>query len=827
MTARVLFANAELEVRHVPAANASRHVVTFDRYHDDRTLARPGFGEDFFIRHGIAATHVLTRDNDWFQYPWLADALAAIRAATAGAASVMAYGSSMGGYAAVRFAAAVGAARALALSPQYSIDPCKMPSENRWAQDMRRLRFLPEVDGPILGGPVLGGPVLGGIMPVVAYDPWCPDGGHADRIAADIPVVRLRVPFAAHSVAAYLSGAGLLTGLVMQTLDGTLDPAATERAIRCARRGVPTYYCGLARRQPACRPNLAVALARQAVRLAPDAPDPHHALALRLSAAGRFPEAVAAHQRVAELDRSPGFLIHLSHDLSRAGDPEGALAVAHEVLQALPAYAGIRSWLAELHRLRGDLPGALAHAGQALALDPGSEHCQAHVAALTAALHPPPPEPAEPEPEPSPPPPPRVLFQSADVLVRHVPAPGSRGDAARHVVTFDCYHDSRTLDRPGFGEAFFRDHGITATHVLTRDNDWFQHPEMAEATAAIRSVTAGAAAVLAYGSSMGAYAAVRFADAVGAGQALALSPQYSIDPARAPFERRWGQDRRRLRFLPGIDGPIRSRVRPIVAYDPHGPDRPHADRIAADTPIIRLPIPYGGHPVGSLLSEAGLLTGIVMQALDGTLDPAETGQAIRARRRRLSAYFGALASRQPASRPRLAIALAQRAVELAPGRPDTHHALALRLSAAGRFGEAVAAHQQVAALERHPGYLMDFSHALHAAGDSPAALAIAYEVQAAWPHHGGVHHWISDVLRAQGDLAGALQYAQQAAALDPASELYRRTAAMLQARLRPWSPRSALRFAWLRARRLVRGQADPGRSPPPSPGAGVLQGRRP
>jgi len=806
VTARVLFANAELEVRHVPAADTSRHVVTFDRYHDDRTLARPGFGEDFFAQHGITATHVLTRDNDWFQYPWLSDALDAIRGATAGAADVMAYGSSMGGYAAVRFAAAVGAHRALALSPQYSIDPCRMPSENRWAQDMRRLYFLPEVDGPIRGG----------VVPVVAYDPWDADAAHADRIAEDISIIRLRVPFAGHPAGVYLLDAGLLTGLVMQVLDGTLDPAATSRALRQTRRSVAAYYGGLALRQPAWHADLAVALAQQGADLAPGISPPHHALARCLSAAGRLPEAVAAHRKVAELDRNPGFLMYHSFDLSRAGDAEGALAVALEVQRAWPGHGGVHAWLSELHRLRGDLRGALAYAEQALALDQGCEHYRNLVEALFAALHPPPPEPEqEPEPEPEPPPPPRVLFQSAEVLVRHVPA----ADSSRHVVTFDCYHDERTLDRPGFGETFFRDHGITATHVLTRDNDWFQHPEMAEATAAIRAVTAGAASVLAYGSSMGGYAAVRFADAVGAGQALALSPQYSIDPARAPFERRWGQDRRRLRFLPGIDGPIRSGVRPVVAYDPHGPDRLHADRIAADTPIIRLPVPHGGHPVGSLLSEAGLLTGIVMQALDGTLDPAETGRAVRARRHSLSAYFGALASRQPASRLRLAIALAQQAVHLAPNRPDTHHALALRLSAAGRFEEAVAAHEQVAALERHPGYLMDFSYALHAAGDSPAALAIAHEVRAAWPHHGGVHHWISDVLRAQGDLAGALHYAQQAVALDPASELYWRTAAMLQAKLRPWSPRWAVRSAWLRARRLLRGsQANPGRNLPQLPG---------
>ena len=124
---------------------------------------------------------------------------------------------------------------------------------------------------------------------------------------------------------------------------------------------------------------------------------------------------------------------------------------------------------------------------------------------------------------------------------------------------------------------------------------------------------------------------------------------------------------------------------------------------------------------------------------------------------------------------------------------------------AASFQEAVAAHQQVVALERHPSYLMPLSYALHAAGDTPAALAVAHEVRAAWPCHGGVHHWISDLLHAQGDLTGALHFERQAVALDPANELYRRMAARLQAKLRPWSPRSAARFAWLRALRRLRG----------------------
>ncbi len=393
----------------------------------------------------------------------------------------------------------------------------------------------------------------------------------------------------------------------------------------------------------------------------------------------------------------------------------------------------------------------------------------------------------------------QTLYESRDLLVRHVPA----AVAARHVVTFDCYHDDRTLARPGFGEEYFARHRIGATHLLSRDNDWFQYPELPDALAVMRAAASGAGSVLAYGSSMGAYAAVRFGEAAGATAALALSPQYSIDPAKTPFERRWGQDRRRLRPLPALDGPIRSRIRPVVAYDPHGMDRPHADRIAQDTPIQRLRLPFAGHPVGSYLQEAGLLQGLVMGALDGTLDVAAAERAARAARRKLAIYHGVLAERQPRSRPRWAVALAQRAVALDPGRPEGHHALAMRLSAADRHAEALEVHRQVAALERHPAYLMDYCIALTRAGDSAGAIAMAHEIKTAWPQHAGIHNTIADLLRARRDLPGALRFAERALALDPANELYQRAVAVLRARLRPLAPHLAAHALLLRARRAL------------------------
>lgn len=115
-------------------------------------------------------------------------------------------------------------------------------------------------------------------------------------------------------------------------------------------------------------------------------------------------------------------------------------------------------------------------------------------------------------------------------------------------MTFESYKDYHSFDRPGFGEAFFDANGIDAIHVVPRNNDWYQYPEIDEACRRVRELTASYPHVVAYGQSMGAYGAIRLGGRVGAEAALAISPQFSIDPAVAPFEPRWVGDAGRLDF---------------------------------------------------------------------------------------------------------------------------------------------------------------------------------------------------------------------------------------------------------------------------------------
>jgi len=398
------------------------------------------------------------------------------------------------------------------------------------------------------------------------------------------------------------------------------------------------------------------------------------------------------------------------------------------------------------------------------------------------------------------------LFRSQRRLVRGT----DLSSFDRCVVTFDSYSEELRFELKGFGEEFFASHGIAAIHVLSRENDWYQHEEMADIVAAVRRATRGVGRIMTYGSSMGGYAAIRFAEALGAHAALALSPQYSVDGAKVPFERRWREEGRRIRYRDEIDGPIRARMRPVIAFDPTGVDRLHVDRIAADIDIIRVSVPFSGHPVGTTLSEARLLTPLVLRTLDGTLDAEALAREFRARRSSLANYFGELARRQPPVRPRLRIALARRGVALAPDHPLPQHLLAAALTDAGELEEALPIHRRIVdEMERRPVYVLGFSDALLRAGRYDEAVEMVGRSVAAAPDTAWFHRLLAHVHDVRGDLAGALASIRRASTLDPANREYRRSARKLKAailldKVMPAPPRPDGKLAGIRRRLAVR-----------------------
>jgi hypothetical protein len=208
------------------------------------------------------------------------------------------------------------------------------------------------------------------------------------------------------------------------------------------------------------------------------------------------------------------------------------------------------------------------------------------------------------------------VFRSCELVVRSVCEFGSPAC----VVTFDSYSDNRSLDRRGFGEDFFRDRSIDAIHFISRENDWYQYAEMPAALAAVAGLVRNYNRVVAYGSSMGGYAAIRFGGMAGASAALAISPQYSVDPRSARFERRWKYDSDRIDFTleRTLSAPFVDTA--YIVYDPRDLDRRHVDLFRRRTCVVDVAIPDSGHPATGSLAEAALLGDLMLDFVADRLD---------------------------------------------------------------------------------------------------------------------------------------------------------------------------------------------------------------
>jgi tetratricopeptide (TPR) repeat protein len=323
----------------------------------------------------------------------------------------------------------------------------------------------------------------------------------------------------------------------------------------------------------------------------------------------------------------------------------------------------------------------------------------------------------------------RELFRSDELLVRQVT--GFGGPLC--YVTFDSYTNQRTLDRAGFGEDYFRGRAIDAIHVLSRENRWYQHLELDEALAAVAAAASGYERVIAYGSSMGGFAALHHGAACGASVGLALSPQFSVDPEIVPFDRRWADDVARIAFRRQWDS--RPLPEQYLAYDPRDPyDRRHYELFAVRSPTRGIKVPHGGHPVGAYLAETDMLQRLLHEVEAGTIDVDAFARELRLRRRRSGQYFFILAQGTPAHRPRQKIALAQLAAETQPDNPYYHNQLGAALEAVGQFDAAFEAHERALAI---PIANMFQRHALmlhyEARGDFERALEITQQLIAENP----------------------------------------------------------------------------------------------
>ena len=289
-TAAELFRSADLLVRRV-GARGGLCFVTFGSYTNEATLERAGFAEEFLRDEGIDAIHVINRDNSWYQYREIGEALRAVRSATAPYDRVITYGSSMGGYAALRFGRLSRADTGIAISPQFSLDPRVVPFEDRWQADVARITFNERSYAPLP-------------RQYIFYDPrMALDRAHFDAfVAAGGDPIGVAIPYAGHPVGPILLETGVLKEAIRAIANASFAPHELQRQVRARRRLSQHHFFMLARRAKDRRPKLAIAFLRRAAAIQPESHIVSE-LAAALDRQGEHEEAGPLHR--AAIERVP------------------------------------------------------------------------------------------------------------------------------------------------------------------------------------------------------------------------------------------------------------------------------------------------------------------------------------------------------------------------------------------------------------------------------------------------------------------------------------------------------------------------------------------
>ena len=241
-------------------------MVCFEYWVPEPTLDGPFSAEGFFAHRGTNAIGVLAARNDWFQNAEIDAALAAIRAATPGW-DLVGYGGSMGGFAAIAFAAALRLRAVVAVCPQYSIQAARAPYEPRWRMEAACI----QADGGFAHDAIDALPRL--TQGWLVYDPLCADGRHAADIRTHHDLGAVAVRFGGHDQMRMLQQADVFTAMLVDMLDGRFDPAAFRRAWRTARRRSAVFWLGLSEALWRRGAHAAAARAAQAARALPH-PEP-------------------------------------------------------------------------------------------------------------------------------------------------------------------------------------------------------------------------------------------------------------------------------------------------------------------------------------------------------------------------------------------------------------------------------------------------------------------------------------------------------------------------------------------------------------------------
>ncbi len=285
----------------------------------------------------------------------------------------------------------------------------------------------------------------------------------------------------------------------------------------------------------------------------------------------------------------------------------------------------------------------------------------------------------------------RVLLDDADTCIELYVQPG-RSDTV--VITFDPLQ--QLVEQASFGKDFLLRQGVEVLAVRRRHEHFYQALGREAFMEAVAPRLRRYRRVVAYGSSLGAYAALYYCRDLRC-QVIASSPRVSVHPVYGVPAWQQQVEFRHERF----DAARRPTCLARIFYDPCDPiDRRYIEGEVlpafASARVYRLP--YSGHPSNHFLSEIGYIAPYVRAVVAGQPAP----RLERCRKRDSATYLATLAQAcAQRGKPRTAEALLARALIL---RPRSSLAWRVRgLNAILQGDEAAARAALARALELSPG----------------------------------------------------------------------------------------------------------------------------
>lgn len=209
----------------------------------------------------------------------------------------------------------------------------------------------------------------------------------------------------------------------------------------------------------------------------------------------------------------------------------------------------------------------------------------------------------------------QIIFEDDHIRAIHLP-----GTSATLVISFgDLITRAKGLSINA--EKSLQKYNYAVIGIMPKQKSWFPASSMQALMQHLRPLLDQYQRVVAYGGSMGAYAAIKYSNVLGLQRVVAMVPQYSINPDEV-------DDRRYTDFFdPALHSDMRiekqdtrAECEYIVIYDPYyAEDSENFNKIQEVLPQLHsLKLPYTGHDVIAVLANSALLHDFIERDYDET-----------------------------------------------------------------------------------------------------------------------------------------------------------------------------------------------------------------